>query len=92
MAEDIPHPHWGPACSSCAHLQSTVAPSPPPSLLQALSWLFSPILAALAALILFVLIRTFVLRAQNAFQRSIFLLPLFTFLTFFVVTWFIMAK
>lgn len=38
------------------------------------------------------LIRTFVLRAHNAYQRSIVLLPLFTFLTFFVVTWFIIAK
>ncbi|PSC76268.1 sodium phosphate symporter [Micractinium conductrix] len=38
------------------------------------------------------IVRTFVLRAGNAYQRSLFLLPLFTFFTFFVVTWFIIAK
>jgi sodium-dependent phosphate transporter len=58
----------------------------------ALSWLFAPIMAGLATLILFLLIRTLVLRAPNAYQRSIFLLPLFTFLTFFIVTWFIIAR
>lgn len=59
---------------------------------QALSWLFAPIMAGLATLILFVLVRTFVLRSHNAYQRSIFLLPVFTFLTFFIVTWFIIAR
>lgn len=59
---------------------------------QALSWLFAPIMAGLATLVLFVLVRTFVLRAHNAYQRSIFLLPVFTFLTFFIVTWFIIAR
>lgn len=58
----------------------------------ALSWLFSPILAGGFSFILFGLIRTFVLRSADAYRRSVALLPLFTFLTFFTVTWFIIAK
>lgn len=58
----------------------------------ALSWLFSPILAAVSAFLLFGLIRTVVLRKENAYQRSLVLLPVFVFVTFFVVTWFIIAR
>lgn len=58
----------------------------------ALSWLFSPILAAVSAFLLFGAIRTFVLRSDNAYKRSLVLLPVFVFLTFFVVTWFIIAR
>lgn len=59
---------------------------------QALSWLFSPILAAVSAFLLFGAIRTFILRSDNAFKRSIVLLPLFVFVTFFTVTYFIIAR
>jgi sodium-dependent phosphate transporter len=62
------------------------------ALLQALSWLFSPILAAVAAFCLFGLIRTFILRSDNAYRRSLVLLPVFVFVTFFTVTWFIIAR
>lgn len=58
----------------------------------ALTWLFSPILAALASFLLFGVIRTFVLRHENCVNRSLVLLPLFVFVTFFVVTWFIIVK
>jgi sodium-dependent phosphate transporter len=60
--------------------------------LQALSWLFSPILSAVSAFLLFGAIRTFVLRSENAYKRSMVLLPVFVFLTFFVVTWFTIAR
>jgi phosphate/sulfate permease len=63
-----------------------------PPTTQALSWLFSPILAAVAAFLLFGIIRTFVLRHENAYKRSLVVLPLFVFVTFFVVTWFIIAR
>ena len=59
---------------------------------QCLSWLFSPILAGGFALLLFFLIRTFVLRSSDAYRRSIVLLPVFTFLTFWIVTFFVIAK
>ncbi|KAL4443570.1 hypothetical protein ABPG75_011307 [Micractinium tetrahymenae] len=57
-----------------------------------LSWVFSPILAGGFSIILFFFIRLIVLRSPNAFQRSLWLLPLFTFATFFVVTYFTIAK
>lgn len=60
--------------------------------LQCLSWLFSPILAAVAAFVLFGLIRTFILRSDNAYKRSLVLLPVFVFITFYVVTFFIIAR
>jgi phosphate/sulfate permease len=59
---------------------------------QALSWLVAPFLAGVASCFLFFVIRTFVLRAKNAYQRSLYVLPVFTFLTFFTVTWFTMVK
>jgi phosphate/sulfate permease len=62
------------------------------SFLQFLSWVFAPLLAALASFLLFGLIRTFILRHENAHQRSMWLLPVFVFITFFVVTWFTIVK
>jgi hypothetical protein len=52
----------------------------------------APFLAGAASCFLFFVIRTFVLRAKNAYQRSLYVLPVFTFLTFFTVTWFTMVK
>lgn len=54
--------------------------------------MFSPILAAASASLLFLVIRTFILRHDNAYKRSLVLLPVFVFVTFFVVTWFIIAR
>ena len=53
---------------------------------QCLSWVFSPILAGSFAIILFFTIRFFILRHQSAYQRSLYLLPIFTFGTFFLVS------
>ncbi|KAF8062088.1 pho-4 [Scenedesmus sp. PABB004] len=63
--------------------------APPP---KVLSWLFSPLLAGVAAFLLFWAVRTFVLRSANAYGRSVALLPLFTLVTFFTLSFFIMAK
>jgi phosphate/sulfate permease len=60
--------------------------------MQALSWLFSPFLAAFSAFLLFGLVRTVVLRHENAYKRSLVLLPAFVFVSAFVVTWFIIAR
>lgn len=57
-----------------------------------LSWVFSPILAGGFSMILFFFIRLIVLRSPNAYTRSLWLLPLFTFVTFFTVTYFTIAK
>jgi len=59
---------------------------------QFLSWVFAPVLAAIASFLLFGLIRTFILRRDNAHQVSLWLLPVFVFVTFFVVTWFTIVK
>jgi len=77
-----------------APTQPSPAPSPTCPCLapQALSWLFAPILAGGFSFILFFVIRAVVLRSSNAYKRSLFLLPIFTFLTFYIVTWFIIAK
>ncbi|KAF6250657.1 phosphate transporter [Scenedesmus sp. NREL 46B-D3] len=58
----------------------------------ALSWLVAPVLAGIASCFLYFVIRTFVLRAKNAYQRSLYVLPVLTFVTFFTVTWFTMVK
>lgn len=48
-------------------------------------WGFSPVLASIAAAILYFLIRTFVLRAENSFIRALYVLPLAVGLTTFVI-------
>jgi hypothetical protein len=60
--------------------------------LQVLSWVFAPILAALASALLYGTIRTFILRSKNAYRRTLVLLPLLVFVTFFVITWFTIVK
>ncbi len=47
--------------------------------------MFSPIIAGGFALILFFFIRLIVLRNKNAYERSLYLLPVFTFGTFYLV-------
>lgn len=42
-----------------------------------LSWIFSPVLGAALAAVLFFLLRTFVLRHDNAYKRAFFVLPIF---------------
>eukprot|EP00877_Chromochloris_zofingiensis_P005747 jgi/Chrzof1/15173/Cz09g30090.t1 len=57
-----------------------------------LSWVISPVLAALVTAILFLLIRTFVLRRKNSTALSYWLLPLFVAITIFVLLFFILSK
>lgn len=77
--------HASPARIACPKL--TAAPLAPglqgvSSIL--LSWLFSPLLTAVLALVLFVLLRTLVLRSPAAYRRAFFVLPVFVFATFFM--------
>ena len=64
---------------------------PPPchcSPSQVLSWVFSPLLAGVFAAVLFFFTRLLVLRSSRAYERSLLLLPLFVFGTFYLCTWF----
>ncbi|KAK9815735.1 hypothetical protein WJX72_008727 [[Myrmecia] bisecta] len=54
-----------------------------------LSWIVSPVLSGIFAIILFGFVRTFVLRARQSFQRALWLLPFLLGLTFFIITVFI---
>ncbi|KAI3429392.1 hypothetical protein D9Q98_005487 [Chlorella vulgaris] len=57
-----------------------------------LSWLFSPILTALLSASLFALLRCLVLRSPNAYHRAYYVLPFFVFLTFFMISLFIIQQ
>ena len=50
----------------------------------ALSWVFSPLLTGALALLMFLALRTLVLRSPHAYRRAYYVLPIFVFLTFFM--------
>jgi hypothetical protein len=56
------------------------------------SWFFSPILTALAACLIFLLLRTLVLRHSNAYGRSLWVLPIAVLFTSFINVYFIFTK
>ncbi|PSC68172.1 Phosphate-repressible phosphate permease isoform A [Micractinium conductrix] len=58
----------------------------------ALSWLFSPLLTGGLALGLFLALRTLVLRSPHAYQRAYYVLPFFVFMTFFMISMFIIQQ
>jgi len=58
----------------------------------ALSWLFSPILSAIASMVLFFLLRKFVLRSAKPFDRSVLVYPLCVALCVTIITWFMLIK
>eukprot|EP00898_Chlorokybus_atmophyticus_P003538 jgi/Chlat1/4185/Chrsp27S04236 len=53
------------------------------------SWVVSPLLAGGVVAIVFLLLRTYVLRAEDSFDKALRVLPFFIGVTFFVVTLFI---
>jgi sodium-dependent phosphate transporter len=55
------------------------------------SWFLSPLLAALITLVLFLLIRTFVLRRDNSTKVAFWVLPVLMVLTFFINLFFILV-
>lgn len=57
-----------------------------------ISWVVAPLLAAVFSAALFWLVRAVVLRSRDAYRRSVALLPIFTCVTFFTVTFFVMEK
>lgn len=57
-----------------------------------LSWVVAPILSYGFAMILFLIVRTFVLRASNSYERAFYMYPVLVFVTTFVLTLFIIFK
>lgn len=57
-----------------------------------ISWFTSPILAGLGGAILFLFTRHAVLRRQNSYKLSLFMLPLFTLLTVYISCYYIIQK
>lgn len=57
-----------------------------------ISWIFSPILTAACAAIVFGVIRTLVLRRKNAYQLAFWTLPPIVFATTFINMYFIFTK
>lgn len=58
----------------------------------ALSWVFSPILTGMLSLFLFVVLRALVLRSPHAYHRAYYVLPVFIFVTFFLISLFIIQQ
>ncbi len=57
-----------------------------------ISWFLSPLLAALITLILFLLVRTLVLRRANSTKIAFWVLPVLMIFTFFINLFFILVS
>jgi len=57
-----------------------------------ISWFLSPLLAALITLVLFLIVRTFVLRRANSTKIAFWVLPILMILTFFINLFFILVS
>jgi phosphate/sulfate permease len=57
-----------------------------------LAWIITPMMAALVAALLFVFTKVVVLNARNPFKMSLFLFPLYVFITIWVITYFVIQK
>ena len=57
-----------------------------------LAWFITPTMAAVVAALLFLFTKAVVLMAPNPFKRSLLLFPFYTFITVWVVTYFVIQK
>jgi solute carrier family 20 (sodium-dependent phosphate transporter) len=57
-----------------------------------LAWFITPAMAAVVASLLFLFTKIVVLKAPNPFRRSLLLFPLYTFITIWVITYFVIQK
>jgi sodium-dependent phosphate transporter len=57
-----------------------------------ISWFTSPVFAAVGAAVIFFLCRTLVLRRENSFQKSFYILPAAILLTIFINVFFVLSK
>ena len=73
------------ACDSNAFPYSGIVPI-------VTAWFFAPMTTACGSALLFLLVRTLVLRSANSYERSFWLLPIFVFLTMFICIYFVFTK
>lgn len=57
-----------------------------------LAWIITPMIAAVVAGLLFIFTKVVVLNARNPFRMSLYLFPLYTFITAWVITYFVIQK
>jgi phosphate/sulfate permease len=57
-----------------------------------ISWFLSPLMAALITLVLFLIVRTLVLRRANSTKIAFYVLPVLILLTFFINLFFILVS
>lgn len=57
-----------------------------------LSWIISPVLSAIIAVIFFLIVRTFVLRRENSFQKGLYFMPIFYGVTLTIAIFFIIYQ
>ena len=57
-----------------------------------LAWIITPLMAAVVAALLFVFSKVVVLNARNPFKMSLIFFPLYTFITAWVITYFVIQK
>ena len=57
-----------------------------------LSWVISPVLSGLFSLIIYSSLKYFVFNRENSVERTIYIFPIITFLTFLISTFFIIYK
>ena len=57
-----------------------------------LAWIITPLIAAVVAALLFVFTKVVVLNARNPFRMSLIFFPLFSFITAWVITYFVIQK
>jgi phosphate/sulfate permease len=57
-----------------------------------ISWFLSPLMAALITLVLFLVVRTLVLRRANSTKIAFYVLPVLILLTFFINLFFILVS
>jgi len=57
-----------------------------------LAWFITPAMAAVVAGLMFTFTKVVVLKAKNPFRTSLFLFPLYTFITIWIITFFVIQK
>lgn len=57
-----------------------------------ISWIFSPIASGVVAVVFFLAARTFILRAENSYDRTFYFLPLLVFFCIFINAFYVLDK
>lgn len=57
-----------------------------------ISWIFSPVASGVVAVVFFLAARTFILRAENSYDRTFYFLPLLVFFCIFINAFYVLDK